>query len=346
MKTRHHRRQPLALSILAALAVTCLPAAYAQDATITSSDEPKSEDKVTTLSQITVRAQKRVELLQDVPITMTTLPEQLLEDTGVHDIKDLQTLVPTLFVTSTTSETQTTARIRGVGTVGDNPGLESSVGIVIDGVPRARNGVAFGDLGELEEVEVLKGPQGTVFGKNTSAGLINVITKRPVFAQEGDLELTLGNYGARGFSGSYNNKLSDIAAFRVYAVDRERDGFNKVNTGTGPRTPTTDGEQNFHSMRAQLLITPTRSVDINFIGDYTQRNEDCCVGVTIVRGPTGAIVDALAGGNGVIPAVDIEPGGLVDHFVVRVAAERDAWVGMVPTDHDMGFTSLRAGECA
>ena len=305
MKTRHHRRQRLAFSILAALAVTTLPAAFAQNTTTPSGEDSKTETKVTTLSQITVQAQKRVELLQDVPITMATLPEQLLEDTGVHDIKDLQTLVPTLFVTSTTSETQTTARIRGVGTVGDNPGLESSVGIVIDGVPRARNGVAFGDLGELEQVEVLKGPQGTVFGKNTSAGLINVITKRPVFKEEGNVEFTLGNYHAAGVAASYNNKLSDYAAFRIYAVDRKRDGFNRVNVGVGPRTLTRDGDQDFHSVRAQLLITPTPNLDINIIGDFTARDENCCTGVTVVRGPTAAIVNALAGGNGVIPAVDL-----------------------------------------
>lgn len=301
----HQRRQCLAFSIIAALAAMQLPLAHAQDATAPAGDEQETA-KAVTLSQITVRAQKREELLQDVPITMATLPEQLLQDTGVHDIKDLQTLVPTLFVTSTTSETQTTARIRGVGTVGDNPGLESSVGIVIDGVPRARNGVAFGDLGELEQVEVLKGPQGTVFGKNTSAGLINVITKRPSFKEEGNLELTVGNYGAAGVAGSYNNKLSDYAAFRVYAVDRKRDGFNHVNTGVGPRTLTRDGDQDFHSVRAQLLIRPSGNLDINIIGDYTQRNENCCVGVTVVRGPTAAIVNALAGGNGVIPAVDID----------------------------------------
>src|SRR3546814_20879807 len=80
---------------------------------------------------------------------MSTLPEQLLRDTGVHNVKDLQVLVPALIVTSTTSETQTTARIRGVGTVGDNPGLESSVGIVIAGVARSRNGVAFGEPGGI-----------------------------------------------------------------------------------------------------------------------------------------------------------------------------------------------------
>ncbi|MGY3039998.1 iron complex outermembrane receptor protein [Rhodanobacter sp. TND4EL1] len=310
MHTFHQRRQCLTFSIIAALATTSLPPAHAQGAAGPASPEQevgqKEDDKPVTLSQITVRAQKRVELLQDVPITMATLPDQLLQDTGVHDIKDLQTLVPTLFVTSTTSETQTTARIRGVGTVGDNPGLESSVGIVIDGVPRARNGVAFGDLGELEQVEVLKGPQGTVFGKNTSAGLINVITKRPTFNEEGNLEFTLGNYHAAGVAGSYNNKLSDYAAFRVYAVDRKRDGFNRVNTAMGPRTLARDSDQNFHSVRAQLLITPSTHLDINIIGDYTERNENCCVGMTVVRGPTAAIVNALAGGNGVIPAADLD----------------------------------------
>lgn len=305
MKKRHTHLRQLAFSILAALAASQLPQAQAQDAATPGSDKQEADKKVTTLSQITVQAQKRVELLQDVPITMATLPEQLLQDTGVHDIKDLQTLVPTLFVTSTTSETQTTARIRGVGTVGDNPGLESSVGIVIDGVPRARNGVAFGDLGELEQVEVLKGPQGTVFGKNTSAGLINVITRRPVFKEEGKVEFTVGNYGAAGVAGSYNNRLGDHAAFRIYAVDRKRDGFNDVNVGVGPRTLTTDSDQDFHSLRAQLLITPSSNVDINIIGDYTRRNENCCVGMTVVRGPTAAIVNALSGGNGIIPAVDL-----------------------------------------
>ncbi|MBW8735290.1 MAG: TonB-dependent receptor plug domain-containing protein, partial [Asticcacaulis sp.] len=130
---------------------------------------------------IIVTAQKREQKLQDVPIAVTTLSAKLLQDAGVHDIKDMQILTPGLTVTSTQNETLTTARIRGVGTVGDNPGLESSVGVVIDGVYRPRNGVGFEDLGEMERIEVLKGPQGTLFGKNTSAGVINIITKKPQF---------------------------------------------------------------------------------------------------------------------------------------------------------------------
>jgi iron complex outermembrane receptor protein len=309
MTTQRYCKQVLTLSIVTALAALYVPIAIAQETQTPSADRATANTaadstKATTLSEIKVRAQKREELLQDVPVTMATLPEQLLRDTGVHNIKDMQTLVPALSVTSTTSETQTTARIRGVGTVGDNPGLESSVGVVIDGVPRARNGVAFGDLGEIEQIEVLKGPQGTVFGKNTSAGVINIITKRPSFQEEGSAEFTTGSYHTVGVAASYNNAISKYAAFRIYAVDRQHDGFNDVNTGVGPRTLKRDGDQNFHSVRAQLLLTPTNSLDINFIGDYSQRNENCCVGVTLVRGPTAPIVNALAGGNGVIGAAD------------------------------------------
>ena len=131
---------------------------------------------------------------------VTTVSHQLLQDTGVKDIKDLALLAPGLLVTSTSSEASTTARIRGIGTVGDNPGLESSVGIVIDGVYRSRNGVGFGDLGDVERIEVLKGPQGTLFGKSATAGVINIITALPQFEYHADAEFTAGNY--KGYGGA------------------------------------------------------------------------------------------------------------------------------------------------
>src|SRR5579862_7476367 len=101
------------------------------------------------LEEIIVTAEKRSENLQDVPISVIALSGQQLKDAGVTDIKSMTILTPGLTVTSTTSEGSTTARIRGIGTVGDNPGLESSVGVVIDGVYRPRNGVGFGNLGEI-----------------------------------------------------------------------------------------------------------------------------------------------------------------------------------------------------
>ena len=277
-------------ALLAALPV----AALAQDSAAPAS-AVKDDSTV-----VIVTAQKREQRLQDVPIVVTTLSAKLLQDAGVHDIKDLQILTPGLTVTSTQNETLTTARVRGVGTVGDNPGLESSVGVVIDGVYRPRNGVGFEDLGEMERIEVLKGPQGTLFGKNTSAGVINIITKKPQFTFGADGEATFGNYGARGYSASVTGPIAgDTVAGRLYIAQRKHDGYTNVNTGIGPRTLKSDQDQDFSTVRGQLLFVPNDNLDIRVIADDSHRDEYCCVAVQTQTGPTGAAINLLAGGNGV-----------------------------------------------
>ena len=299
--TNTQHRNLLALAVGIALAGAAVPALAQQ-----SPQSTPAQEEAKTLDTITVTAQKREEALQDVPITMSVLPEQLLQDAGARDIKEMQNLVSGLFVTSTSSESQTTVRLRGVGTVGDNPGLESSVGVVIDGVYRPRNGVGFGDLGPVERIEVLKGPQGTVFGKNTSAGLISITTRAPSFSRSGEAEVTVGDYGMLGFSGGYNDAIGDDGAFSLYAVKRSRDGFMDVKTGAGPRTSDKDGNLDFHAFRGQLLIEPTDDLTIRLIADYADRDEECCSAVTTTRGPTAAILNALAGGEAVIPVADPE----------------------------------------
>ena len=253
------------------------------------------------IDQIVVTAQKRTQNLQDVPIVVTTVSAQQLKDASVRDIKDLTILTPGLIVTSTSSEASTTARIRGVGTVGDNAGLESSVGVVIDGVYRPRNSVGFGDLGELQRIEVLKGPQGTLFGKNTTAGVINIISKRPSFKFGADGELTLSNYNGIGGAASVTGAIvDDKLAGRLYVADRKRDGFYTVKTGAGPRTDGRDANQNFYSIRGQLLFTPSTVFDINLIGDYTKRQEMCCAAVQLLEAGTSQnamhILDPINGG--------------------------------------------------
>ena len=279
------------VAVLGALAFA--GSAYAQDTAVTPEDEARTVD------EIVVTAQKREQNLQDVPIVVTALPERLLQDNGVRDIKDLQVLTPGLNVTSTSNETNTTVRIRGVGTVGDNPGLESSVSVVIDGVYRPRNGVAFNDLGEMERVEVLKGPQGTLFGKNTSAGVVNVVTKAPEFDFGAGGELTFGNYGTIGGSASVTGPiLADTLAGRLFVAKHQRDGLYDIRTGDGPRTLKEDADQNYWTARGQLLFTPTPDLDVRVIADYTKRDEYCCVGVQIVSGPAAGIIDALAADEG------------------------------------------------
>jgi iron complex outermembrane receptor protein len=291
------RRRVASGSFFIGLVFTC--GVFAQAA------EQASDEDDRLLDVVTVTAQKRDQDLQDVPITVTSIGSQLLRDSGVRDIKDLTLLTSGLVVTSTSSEVSTTARIRGVGTVGDNIGLESSVGVVIDGVYRPRNGVGFGDLGELERIEVLKGPQGTLFGKNTSAGVINVITRRPSFETGGEVVLTGTSYGGYEASASINAPLiADKLAARFYVADRSRDGYYDVSTGGGTRQATEDANRDVTAARGQLLYTPSENTSALFIADYAQRNEYCCGAVQINDGPTAPLMDAVATDSGVSRPAD------------------------------------------
>jgi outer membrane receptor protein involved in Fe transport len=264
------------------------------------------------LTEVVITAQKREQNLQDVPIAVIALSGQQLQDAGVTDIKNMQALAPGLTVTSTTSEASTTARIRGIGTVGDNVGLESSVGVVIDGVYRPRNGVGFGNLGEIDRIEILEGPQGELFGKNNDAGIINIITKRPssTFGVTG--EISGGNFNDREISGSITGPVGDMSAFRLYAGYQKRDGFLDVDTGPGPNNDDKANNRNFYTVRGQYLLTPTSDISLLLIGDFTRRNEVCCQATPSSPGPFAGIVNALAtipplGGSASDPGWPVTP---------------------------------------
>ena len=313
----------------------------AQPATGANQAAPASVD------DIIVTAQKRSQSLQDVPIVVTTVSHQLLQDTGVKDIKDLALLAPGLLVTSTSSEASTTARIRGIGTVGDNPGLESSVGIVIDGVYRSRNGVGFGDLGDVERIEVLKGPQGTLFGKSATAGVINIITALPQFEYHADAEFTAGNYGAIGGAAEVTGPITDKLAASLYFADRQRDGYFTVNHGNGPNTATRDTDRDFYTVRGQLLFKPTDTLTARLIGDFSFRNEHCCIAV--ITRASQAPVPNLA--NGVVAALGGNDGDPSNPYARTAYANRpdqqktrDGGVSL-QLDGDIGpgtFTSVTA----
>lgn len=252
-----------------------------------------------TVEVITVTAQQREESAQDVPISIGAYDTGALEAAGIQDIKDLISIAPGLMVTSTQSETITTARIRGIGTVGDNFGLESSVGVYIDGVFRARNGVGFGDLGELERIEVLRGPQGTLFGKNTSAGVLNIVTQEPDFEPGASLEYQWGDYGHRRLSGHVTGPLiEDVLAFRLFAATAERDGFTQLVVRDGANFDVQDSEtEDYDTYRGQLLFTPSETVSVRLIADYSERDEMCCSAVAYDYTPTAASLIGILGGQ-------------------------------------------------
>ncbi len=270
------------------------------------------------LEEIIVTAEKRSENLQDVPISVVAINAQQAQDAGITNIRNLAILTPGLTVTSEGNEAITTARIRGIGTVGDNPGLESSVGVNIDGVYRPRNGVAFGDLGEIDKIEVLYGPQGELFGKNNDAGVINVTTKRPSNTFGATAEVTGGNFNDREVRASVTGPLSDIMAGRLYMGFQQNDGFLQVVNGVGPSTQNNTNDRHAYNARGQLLITPSDNVDFLIIADYAKRNESCCSAVVEYPGPFQGLVNVFAS----TPALGGESGR-----ARRLAADRPAGRG-------------------
>jgi outer membrane receptor protein involved in Fe transport len=221
---------------------------------------------------IVVTATRRAERLADVPIAVSAVSSQALLNSGANDIRGVVQLAPSLLVSSTGSEANASARIRGIGTVGDNPGLESSVATFIDGVYRSRTGSGLNDIGEIDRIEVLRGPQGTLSGRNASAGVINIFTKMPSQDFGGYVEGTYGNYDNMRIAGAITGPIvKDLLSFRLDGVWNKRDGFYQdvVNN-------TDYNNRNRWFVRGQLLFEPTSDLSVRLIGDYTWRDEKCC----------------------------------------------------------------------
>ena len=216
------------ISATAMLVALASPAA-AQDAAkpAAAPADAAAADSATqdTGAQIVVTAQGRAQSLASVPVAISAISADTLRNSGAVDIRQLNQLAPSLLVSSTGSEANGSARIRGIGTVGDNPGLESSVPVFIDGVYRSRSGIGLNELGEIERIEVQRGPQGTLGGRNSSAGLISIFSKKPSFTFGANGEATYGNYNYARVAGSITGPLSDKLAARLDGVYVRRDGF-------------------------------------------------------------------------------------------------------------------------
>jgi outer membrane receptor protein involved in Fe transport len=262
---------------LTALACT-LPAPLLAQTAPADNETPDSApttDEAAPVGEIIVTATRRASPLSSVPIAVSAVTGQTLQNSGGNDIRQLNQLAPSLLVSSTGSEANATARIRGVGTVGDNPGLESSVAVFIDGVYRSRTGAGLTDLGEIERVEVLRGPQGTLFGRNASAGLLNIVTKSPSFKFGASGEATYGNYDFWRLSGRVTGPITSTIAASIEGVYSKRDGFLSIVDRNGTAIGDTN-DRNRYLIRGQLLIEPSSDLSIRLIGDYTKRDESCC----------------------------------------------------------------------
>jgi outer membrane receptor protein involved in Fe transport len=266
---------------------------------------PTDDTAADTEGDIVITAQGRTQILQDVPIAVSAVTADSLQNSGASDIRQLNQLAPSLLVSSTGSEANGSARIRGIGTVGDNPGLESSVAVFVDGVYRSRSGVGLNELGEIERVEVLRGPQGTLFGRNASAGLIHVISKKPNMNEfEGFGSLTYGNYDYIRADAGITGPIGDTLGFRLDGVYSRRDGFLK-DVNNDERV----NDRNRLFLRGQLLFQPNADLSVRLIGDYTRREEACCGAVYIDRDFNPAIGNLNEPANPILVGGAVNPNG-------------------------------------
>ncbi|TWI06196.1 iron complex outermembrane receptor protein [Luteimonas cucumeris] len=226
----------LALSLRRAIIGACvLPfatAAWAQDAVDADTPPPAqqsaaqapSTNSAVTLDTVVVTAQSREQQLQDVPIALQVVNEQLLQDITAEDMGDLDAFVPGLVVGST-QPTQPSFQLRGISTGDFGIGTDPAVGVYVDGVYAGRGGGTLLPFTDVERIEILKGPQGTLFGRNSAAGAVSIITRRPTSQVEGHANLRVGNHGKRYLEAMLNAPADDKIAFRMNALVNRSDGW-------------------------------------------------------------------------------------------------------------------------
>ncbi len=241
------------------------------------------------IEEIYVTATKRQQTLQEVPVAVSVTGADTIEKAQILDIQDLQSLVPSLRITQLQSSANTNFVIRGFGNGANNAGIEPSVGVFIDGVYRSRSAGAISDLPNLQRVEVLRGPQSTLFGKNASAGVISVITAKPSQDFGGSAEVTVGNYGQIVVKGDVTGGITEDLAYSASGSMNQRDGYFDV-VGGGEAN-----DRDRYNVRGQLLWTPSDNAEFRLIADHNSLDENCCGVTNLQDGPTGNAVRALGG---------------------------------------------------
>lgn len=226
------------------------------------------------VEELVVTAQKRAQDIQDVPISMTALTSQFIEDSGLTNILDMSQYTPNVQINAVTDSRSTAIRIRGIGSDGNNAGIDPSVGVFIDGVYQGRNGASsITDFIDIERIEVLRGPQGTLYGKNTAAGAINVVSKKPVIdVWEGLIEGQIGNFQNRQIRGTINIPVvEEFLAVRLSGYYVSRGAFDELLTGG------TTNDANREGVRLRSLFDLGPDVEFLFWGDYNSQSAKCCV---------------------------------------------------------------------
>lgn len=235
------------------------------------------------IEEVVVTATKRAQTLQETPVAVFVASADTIEKAQILDIKDLQTIAPTFRVSQLQNSANTSLSIRGFGNGGNNLGIEPAVGLFVDGVYRSRAAAQIGDLPAIERVEILSGPQSTLFGKNASAGVVSIVTPKPSYDSEGYFEVGLGNYSQNYARANYTGALSESSAFSIGGGYQKRDGYF---TNLAEADDLNDIDR--LNLRGQLLWEPNETTSFRLIADISELEENCC-GTGVVRdGPFAA----------------------------------------------------------
>lgn len=328
-------------ALTACLSVPAVALAEAEGAAADSTQARQSATPPTaSLGDIVVTARRRDERAQDVPIALTVVNEELLDRTGAYNVGQVTQLAPTVqLLTSNPRNTAITIRGLGASYGLANDGLEQGVGIYVDQVYYGRPATATLDFVDLDRIEILRGPQGTLFGKNTTAGALNITTRDPSFTPEGQAELSFGDYGFLQAKASVSGPIvDDKVAGRFSVVSTRRDGvLDNVTIGTKQNS------QDSISLRGQLLFQPTDQLRVRLFADYADLTPECCTQVYVTAGqtlkPAAQQFAALATGRGYAPASTHPYDRLADVDSDIQADQIHRGVSAI-VDYDFGWATL------
>lgn len=278
------RKCMLASSVSFAIALGAWTPVYAQQAA-------EHTEVSHSLQEIVVTAQRRAENLQSVPIAITAVNADLLAAARVDNIANVQAISPSVgFRSAYIASSSANLIVRGLGTTGASRNFEGSVGVFIDGVYRTRAASALQNFLDIDGLQLLRGPQGTLFGKNTTAGAVLLNSAKPSLDRaEGLVEVNYGNYESIVARAAASIPVGDNAAFRIAGLASKRDGFY-TDTTTGADL---NGDST-QAVKAQFLVEPTDQLALRLIGDYSHSYGHCCYATAdFINGPTQPLINAL-----------------------------------------------------
>ena len=273
--------------------------------------------------QIVVTAQKTEQNLQEVPLAVSVLPTQAIENKHANNIETLQTLVPSVSFRKGTTSANSALAIRGIGTVSFSLAAEPAVSTVVDGVVLGRSGQAFDNLYDVERIEVLRGPQGTLYGKNAQAGVINIVTQKPGDELEGYIDASYfeGNeYKVRGkISGPISDDLSGSLVIENAAFDGHiRNVYNNNMVNGYSRW----------GARAMLLFKPSDTFEMLFTYEHQEADDDCCADLEVLpsgRNPTSLAAPDSMGIVGGVADLDLNQRRVDHDFESKTINNADAF---------------------